>query len=176
MSGTWRTNWRRSGLLYNIEGDRSDLIELAVPSGRSAAARGGGRSPRGEWPPAALAARSRTTGHSRQRVHRPDERGAMGRVGRRGSRRDSPSRGAFERGDVDAGLAPCGRAALAAHALGLGVNAGHDLDLDNLMPFRELPHLAEVSIGHALMSRALFVGLPAVVREYLEVLAGGRAA
>jgi pyridoxine 5-phosphate synthase len=57
-----------------------------------------------------------------------------------------------------------------AHALGLAVNAGHDLDLDNLVMFRELPFLAEVSIGHALMSRALFVGLPVVVREYLSVL------
>jgi pyridoxine 5-phosphate synthase len=57
-----------------------------------------------------------------------------------------------------------------AHSFGLGVNAGHDLDLDNLVLFRELPFLDEVSIGHALMSRALFVGLPAVVREYLTVL------
>jgi pyridoxine 5-phosphate synthase len=57
-----------------------------------------------------------------------------------------------------------------AHGLGLGVNAGHDLDLDNLVMFRELPFLAEVSIGHALMARALFVGLPLVVREYLDVL------
>ena len=57
-----------------------------------------------------------------------------------------------------------------AHSLGLGVNAGHDLDLDNLVAFRELPFLAEVSIGHALMSRAIFVGLPVVVREYLNVL------
>jgi pyridoxine 5-phosphate synthase len=59
-----------------------------------------------------------------------------------------------------------------AHELGLGVNAGHDLDLDNLALFRQLPKLAEVSIGHALISRALFVGLDEVVREYLEVLAG----
>ena len=57
-----------------------------------------------------------------------------------------------------------------AHAIGLGVNAGHDLDLDNLRLFRTLPHLAEVSIGHALISRALFVGLSTVVREYLDVL------
>jgi pyridoxine 5-phosphate synthase len=57
-----------------------------------------------------------------------------------------------------------------AHSLGLGVNAGHDLDLDNLVMFRELPHLDEVSIGHALMSRALFEGLDTVVREYLQVL------
>jgi len=58
-----------------------------------------------------------------------------------------------------------------AHALGLGVNAGHDLDLANLVVFRDLPFLDEVSIGHALISRALFVGLPTVVREYLQVLA-----
>lgn len=65
------------------------------------------------------------------------------------------------------------KAAELAHALGLGVNAGHDLDLENLVIFRGLPHLEEVSIGHALMSRALFVGLDIVVREYLDVLAGG---
>ena len=61
-------------------------------------------------------------------------------------------------------------AAELAHSLGLGVNAGHDLDLENLRLFRELPHLDEVSIGHALMSRALFVGLETVVGEYLDVL------
>jgi len=63
------------------------------------------------------------------------------------------------------------RAARLAHALGLGVNAGHDLDLDNLVLFRGLPHLDEVSIGHALVSHALFVGLAPSVREYLDVLA-----
>ena len=57
-----------------------------------------------------------------------------------------------------------------AHGLGLEVNAGHDLDLDNLLMFRDLPHLAEVSIGHALVSHALFVGLEQSVREYLGVL------
>lgn len=61
-------------------------------------------------------------------------------------------------------------AAEAAHARGLGVNAGHDLDLANLVLFRTLPHLDEVSIGHALMSHALFVGLPAAVRDYLAAL------
>jgi pyridoxine 5-phosphate synthase len=58
-----------------------------------------------------------------------------------------------------------------AHALGLGINAGHDLDLDNLVIFRRLPNLAEVSIGHAIISHALFVGLAQAVREYLDVLA-----
>lgn len=57
-----------------------------------------------------------------------------------------------------------------AHARGLGINAGHDLDLDNLALFATLPHLDEVSIGHALISRALFMGLDTVVREYLAQL------
>ena len=61
-------------------------------------------------------------------------------------------------------------AAELAHSRGLGVNAGHDLDLDNLVLFRDLPHLAEVSIGHALVSHALFVGLDRAVRDYLDVL------
>jgi pyridoxine 5-phosphate synthase len=80
---------------------------------------------------------------------------------------------AFERGDVEArqSFATYTRAAELAHSLGLGVNAGHDLDLDNLVMFRKLPHLDEVSIGHALVSHALFVGLSQSVREYLEVLA-----
>jgi pyridoxine 5-phosphate synthase len=63
-------------------------------------------------------------------------------------------------------------AAELAHALGLGVNAGHDLDLHNLRLFRTLPHLDEVSIGHALISHALWVGLDRSVRDYLDVLGG----
>jgi len=62
-------------------------------------------------------------------------------------------------------------AAELARGLGLGVNAGHDLDLDNLTLFRTLPHLDEVSIGHALISHALYVGLDRAVRDYLGVLA-----
>jgi pyridoxine 5-phosphate synthase len=58
-------------------------------------------------------------------------------------------------------------AANVAHEAGLGINAGHDLDLDNLTLFRTLPHLDEVSIGHALISHALFVGLDRAVRDYL---------
>ena len=59
-----------------------------------------------------------------------------------------------------------------AHDHRLGINAGHDLDLANLVLFRTLPFLDEVSIGHAIISRAVFVGLSAVVREYLIVLSG----
>jgi pyridoxine 5-phosphate synthase len=61
-------------------------------------------------------------------------------------------------------------AARFAHSVGLGVNAGHDLDLDNLVLFRTLPHLDEVSIGHAIISRAVFTGLSTVVREYVQLL------
>jgi pyridoxine 5-phosphate synthase len=57
-----------------------------------------------------------------------------------------------------------------AHAAGLGINAGHDLDLENLRLFRTLPHLDEVSIGHALVSHALWVGLDRSVRDYLAAV------
>ena len=81
---------------------------------------------------------------------------------------------AFERGEAEAhrSFELYARSAELAHAFGLGVNAGHDLDLDNLAMFRRLPYLDEVSIGHALISHALFVGLEQSVREYLDVLAG----
>lgn len=85
---------------------------------------------------------------------------------------------AFERGAAEARQSFGRYAAAAEHAAaaGIGVNAGHDLDLDNLVLFRSLPHLDEVSIGHAIMSRALFVGLATVVREYLAVLAASERA
>ncbi len=80
---------------------------------------------------------------------------------------------AFEAGDAAAreSFAHYVAAAEIAHREGLGINAGHDLDLDNLVLFRELPYLDEVSIGHAIISRAVYVGLATVVREYLDVLA-----
>ena len=79
---------------------------------------------------------------------------------------------AFEAGPeaADAAMRACAVAAETAHELGLGVNAGHDLDHRNLVRFRELPYLDEVSIGHALISRALFDGLSATVRAYLDIL------
>lgn len=79
---------------------------------------------------------------------------------------------AFERGPVEAGNSyeVYAEAARCAHELGLGVNAGHDLDLRNLTRFRGLPHLDEVSIGHALISHALFVGLRRSVLDYLAAL------
>lgn len=81
---------------------------------------------------------------------------------------------AFERGPeaAAASFAKYAAAAQLAHDLGVGINAGHDLDLKNLTLFRTLPHLDEVSIGHALISRALFVGLGRTVREYIAALDG----
>lgn len=72
--------------------------------------------------------------------------------------------------DVQATLARFRAAAEAALAAGLGINAGHDLNLDNLPYFRDLPGLMEVSIGHALTVDALRIGMPAAVRAYQAAL------
>lgn len=79
---------------------------------------------------------------------------------------------AFERGPdaASASFAKYAAASNLAFELGVGVNAGHDLDLKNLTLFKSLPHLDEVSIGHAIVSRAIFVGLSRVVKEYLGAL------
>ena len=77
---------------------------------------------------------------------------------------------AFEAGRGEESFKTYAAAAELAHSLGLGVNAGHDLELNNLALFRRLPHLREVSIGHALISHALFVGLDRSVRDYLDAL------
>ncbi len=62
-------------------------------------------------------------------------------------------------------------AATVAHALGLGINAGHDLDLHNLRYLKEsIPHLDEVSIGHALICDALYLGLENTIQLYLREL------
>jgi pyridoxine 5-phosphate synthase len=62
-------------------------------------------------------------------------------------------------------------AARAAERVGLGVNAGHDLNLDNLPAFcRAIPQLAEVSIGHAITADALRLGFPAAVEAYLRAI------
>lgn len=60
-------------------------------------------------------------------------------------------------------------AAAVAQDLGLGVNAGHDLNLESLARFLEIPEILEVSIGHALVVECLYEGLPAVIRKYHEI-------
>lgn len=71
-----------------------------------------------------------------------------------------------------AAVAAYTQAAMVANQVGIGINAGHDLNLDNLRYFREhCPGLLEVSIGHALISDALYYGLSNTVRMYLRQLA-----
>lgn len=71
----------------------------------------------------------------------------------------------------EAAIAPYIAAAKVAHENGLGINAGHDLDLHNLAYFaQQIPHLDEVSIGHALISDALYFGLQKTISLYLDKL------
>lgn len=68
-------------------------------------------------------------------------------------------------------IEPYTNCAVLANKLGLGINAGHDLSLDNIQFFAEnIPGLLEVSIGHALISEALYLGLETVIKQYLEKL------
>lgn len=68
-------------------------------------------------------------------------------------------------------IEPYVKAALAAQKVGLGLNAGHDLDLNNLQYFHQnIPGLLEVSIGHALISDALYLGLEETIKRYLACL------
>jgi len=81
-----------------------------------------------------------------------------------------PFADAFARGDADAAAA-CADTARRARAAGLGVNAGHDLSQDNLGAFlAAVPDVLEVSIGHALLSEALYAGLAPTVGAYLRIL------
>ncbi len=77
---------------------------------------------------------------------------------------------AYGKGDLT-GIAPFIDAAQMANTLGLGINAGHDLSLDNIKYFKEnIPNLLEVSIGHALICESLYFGLDNVVKMYLNKL------
>jgi pyridoxine 5-phosphate synthase len=67
-------------------------------------------------------------------------------------------------------------AAQLGHSLGLHVAAGHGLDYANVEPLVAIPEVCELNIGHALVARAVFVGLEAAVREMLAVCRRGRAA
>lgn len=64
------------------------------------------------------------------------------------------------------------RAAEQAHALGLQVNAGHGLNYENLPTLHRVPHLAELNIGHSIISRAVFTGLESAVKDMLALMAG----
>jgi pyridoxine 5-phosphate synthase len=76
----------------------------------------------------------------------------------------------YEKGNT-AAIKPYAEAAILSHELGMGVNAGHDLSLENIEFFvKNIPNLAEVSIGHALISESLYLGLENVVNMYLHKL------
>jgi len=77
---------------------------------------------------------------------------------------------ACREGTAEATFESCARAAEAAQSAGLGVNAGHDLNRENLGRFCSIPGILEVSIGHALIADALELGLFETVKAYLRVL------
>ncbi len=78
---------------------------------------------------------------------------------------------AFAKGNKETAIVPYSDAAKLAHQLGLGINAGHDLDLQNLAYFKnEVPHLNEVSIGHALVCDSLYLGLHNTIQLYKRQL------
>lgn len=68
-------------------------------------------------------------------------------------------------------IKPYAECAELAHQIGLGINAGHDLSLQNIQFFKQnMPYLDEVSIGHALIAESLYDGLEQVVKKYLQLL------
>ena len=76
----------------------------------------------------------------------------------------------YELGNEKA-IQPYTQCAIRAHELGLGINAGHDLSLNNIRFFKEnIPNLLEVSIGHALICESIYQGLENVIKDYLEKL------
>ena len=78
---------------------------------------------------------------------------------------------AFAKGNKETAILPYTEAANLAHQLGLGINAGHDLDLQNLAYFKNaVPHLNEVSIGHALVCDSLYLGLHNTIQLYKRQL------
>lgn len=73
--------------------------------------------------------------------------------------------------DPEKAIKPYAEAAKVAHSIGLGINAGHDLSLENIAYFSKgIAHLEEVSIGHALICEAIYLGLENVVKMYLHRL------
>jgi pyridoxine 5-phosphate synthase len=177
----------RGRVEFNVEGDpRPDLVELvlAVKPDQCTLVPvvPGEITSQAGWPSATpaeelseIVARLKAAG-VRVSVFVDPEAAAIRWAGRIGADRvelyTEPFARAFARGPAAAGSSFDVYAAAAglAHELGLGINAGHDLDLRNLTVFRRLPHLDEVSIGHALIAHALYVGLRASVRDYVAAL------
>lgn len=178
---------RRPSVEYNIEGDpRPDLLDLVcevgpdqctlvpVAPGEVTSQAGWRSGPDADRLPSAVS-RLKARG-IRVSLFVDPEPSAVDLAASVGANRvelyTEPFARAFERGEAAAreSFERYAAAARHAHACGLGVNAGHDLDLENLVLFRTLPHLDEVSIGHAIIARALYIGLETVVREYTALL------
>jgi pyridoxine 5-phosphate synthase len=185
VSAELRTNHR--GVEFNIEGDpRPDLLalvhEVRPDQCTLVPVRAGEVTSQAGWPSSTPAAQLQTTIRDLQRdgvrvsvFIDPDleaVRWAASLAADRIELYTEPYARAYAAGgDVrKKSFDEYAAAARLAHSLGLGINAGHDLDLDNLTLFRTLPYLDEVSIGHALISHALYVGLDRAVRDYLGVL------
>jgi pyridoxine 5-phosphate synthase len=179
----------RGQVEFNVEGDpRPDLIELVaqikpdqctlVPVRAGEITSQAGWSPDTPIPALQDTVRRLQTSGVRVSMFVDPEPAAVQWAASLGADRvelyTEPFARAFEAGGSRAqqSFARYAAAAVLAHERGLGVNGGHDLDLANLTLFRTLPHLAEVSIGHALISHALYVGLDRAVRDYLAALAG----
>ena len=176
----------RDRVEYNIEGDpRRDIValveELRPDQCTLVPVRPGEITSEAGWPPdtprdelADIIARFRALG-VRVSVFVDPEPAPIDWAAELGADRvelyTEPYARAFERGGaaLEASLSQYRAAAERAAGNGLGVNAGHDLDLSNLARFLSLPGIEEVSIGHALIARAVFVGLAAVVQEYLRI-------
>jgi pyridoxine 5-phosphate synthase len=171
----------------NIEGDpRPDLLELAIevrPDQFTVVpVRAGEITSQAGWDPStptggmrAVVSRLQAAGIRVSIFVDPDEAAVRWAAATGGDRIElytEPYARAFHAGRGRESFDLYAQMATLAHELGLGVNAGHDLDLDNLTLFRDLPHLDEVSIGHALISHALYVGLDRAVRDYLAALSG----
>ena len=78
---------------------------------------------------------------------------------------------AQSKADPETAIAPFAAADAVAHSVGLGISGGHDLNLENLKYFKDhMPHLLEVSIGHAIISDALYLGLEQTIKAYKECL------
>jgi pyridoxine 5-phosphate synthase len=179
----------RDRVEFNIEGDpRADLVQLVLRvkphQCTLVPVRPGELTSQAGWPPdtpreelAGIVAAFRSAG-VRVSLFVGPEAAAIRWARTTGADRvelyTEPFARAFEQGPAAAevSFARYAEAARIAHAEGLGVNAGHDLDLRNLTMFHALPHLDEVSIGHALVSHALFVGLRRSVLDYLAAVAG----
>jgi pyridoxine 5-phosphate synthase len=176
------------GVEFNLEGDtRLELLELAIEvratqftlvpvTPGEVTSDHGWDLPRQHELIAPLLERAERAG-LRTAIFMDPVADAMAAAARTGTRRvelyTEPYAAAFGTAGGEAAFVALRDAARTAHRLGLGVNAGHDLDLRNTPRLaREIPEMLEVSIGHALLADALYLGLDETIRRYLAACRG----